>query len=264
MNEFGTPTIGDLSLELPRASISWVRSVMLAPLLRSRRGGDGHPVVVLPGFLASDASTLLLRSFTSSLGHPTTGWQVGRNIGPTEQIVEALPATIAHLASTHGRTVTLIGWSLGGIMARRLARDMPQHVRQVITLGSPIRMSHPTQTRASWLYASYSSRHSPQHQLGDAFVPDLEPMPVPSTSIFTRNDGIVSWQACQQAPVNRAENIQVRGAHCGLGHHPAALLAIADRLGLEESAWRPFRPPALVRHWYPDFNANPTATVSVA
>jgi len=246
------PPLRDLLLEVPRASVDWWRSLALAPWLRRVPEGDGHPVIVLPGFMASDRSTVLLRSFVSSLGYATYGWQLGRNIGPTDEVVDRLPSTIARLAETHGRRVSLIGWSLGGIMARRLCREQPDPVRQVITLGSPIGMRDKQQSRASARYAEYSSRHSERYTLDDAYVPDVDPLPVPSTAIYTRNDGIVAWTTCTQVTGERSENIEVRGAHCGLGHHPAALLAIGDRLAQPEGRWRAFRPPARVRHWYPD------------
>jgi pimeloyl-ACP methyl ester carboxylesterase len=247
----GAPALVDLLLELPRAAVDFQRSLLLAPWLGAVGDGDGHPVLVLPGFLADDLSTLPLRRFVRRLGYRACAWRLGRNIGPTPDVVAGLRASIDRLADVHERNVTLIGWSLGGVMARELARAQPDRVRQVISLGSPIGMLDPEQSRASRRYERYRDLHHQQYRLGDRYRLDRRPLPVPSTAIYTRTDGIVAWRTCPQVVDDHSENIEVTGGHIGLGHHPAALLAIGDRLARSEGAWRPFRPPSSVRHWYP-------------
>ena len=149
----------------------------------------------------------------------------------------------------HGRQVNLIGWSLGGIYARTLARRSPQLVRQVVTLGSPFRLTSPNQSRASRAFESFAHLHVEPSQL--PFERGTAPVPVPATSIYSRYDGIVAWQACLDTPSPRAENIEVIGSHLGLGHNPWVIWALADRLAQPEGSWAPFRPPSVLRPFYP-------------
>src|SRR3954467_11307932 len=111
------------------------------PLLRWAPRGEPHPVLVLPGLLASDLSTRVLRTWLGRLGYPVVGWALGRNRGPTQEVTTELPRLVERLAREHGTTVSIVGWSLGGIYARRLARRAPRQVRQVISLGSPFALA---------------------------------------------------------------------------------------------------------------------------
>ncbi len=223
----------------------------VGPLLLSAPRGDGHPVLVLPGLLGTDSSTVPLRRFLRRQGYHVHGWRLGRNIGPTREIVEGLRDRLTALAGRHGRPISLIGWSLGGIYAREMARAAPPEViRQVITLGSPYRLTHPHQSRAHRTFQRFSHRHIDQSQLP---LPEdgRPPLTVLATSVYSRLDGIVAWQACIDTAGPRRENIQVLASHLGLGHHPAVLWAIADRLAQPPGEWRPFRPPLVARHLYP-------------
>ena len=200
--------------------------------------GDGQPVLVLPGLITTDRSTIALRTLLTSLGYPTQGWNLGRNYGPLPGIEDDLKSMLETMADEYGRTVSLIGWSLGGIYARQLAKMMPDHVRQVITLGSPFR-GDPRATNA-WKLYQFTSGHKVDDRdrhMGGAIA---EPPPVPTTAIYSKTDGICAWQNCIEAKSDIAENIEVKGSHCGLGHHPAAVYAIADRLAQKEGRWKPF------------------------
>jgi pimeloyl-ACP methyl ester carboxylesterase len=170
------------------------------------------------------------------------------------------------LADRHGRPVTLVGWSLGGIFARDLARRTPGSVRQVITLGSPFRMASTDQSRAHRTFERYSHLHVAPLAL--PLEGDRGPLPVPSTSIWSRYDGIVHWQACRETPGARAENIAVHASHLGLGHHPAVLYAVADRLAQPDGTWRPFRAPLALRPVFPSADgpaaSRPTGAGSAA
>jgi pimeloyl-ACP methyl ester carboxylesterase len=201
--------------EAPRAFVEfgWF-TVAAGPLLASVPRGDGHRVLVLPGFLADDHSTRPMRWFLRRLGYRVSGWRVGRNLGPTDRIIARVHERFEQL-SADGAPMSLVGWSLGGIYARELARLSPAAVRQVITLGSPIGLTD----RAA-------------------------PIPVPSTAIFTRADGVVAWRSSRQLPGARAESIEVPGSHCGLGHNPSALRVIAHRLAQPDGAWAPHAPRA--------------------
>lgn len=219
------------------------------PLRAALPRGDGHPVLVLPGLLAGDGSTRPLRGALRHLGYYVHGWRLGRNVGPTERCVTGLRDRIHELADRHGTAVTVIGWSLGGIFARELARRAPESVRQVITLGSPIRLECAAQTRAHYVFERYAHLHVEQWSL--PLEHGCDPLPVPATSVYSRWDGIVSWRACLDEPSARAENIAVIASHLGLGHHPAVLWAVADRLAQPEGQWAPFQAPTLLRHVFP-------------
>ena len=219
-------------------------------ILRAAPRGDGHPVLVLPGLGAGDASTLIVRRTLRRLGYRGYGWGLGVNHGPTPRVVEEVPARVAELHERHGRRVSVIGWSLGGIYAHAAARAHPGLVRQVVTLGSPIRISHPAQTRAMTYYQRHAHKHVPDHLLPPSEL-SQPPLAVPATSILSTWDGIVSWRACLHEPGDRRENIGVAGSHFGLGQHPAVLWAIADRLAQPEGTWQPFRAPGVLSPLFP-------------
>ena len=227
-----------------RAVIDFALLLNSAPLFNMLPRGDGHPVLVLPGLLQTDGSTRPLRAVLRRLGYPTYGWRLGRNIGPTARALDGMRARLDRLADRFGRPVSLIGWSLGGIYARQLARRTPHAVRQVITLGSPIRLARHEQSRANRLFQRYSHVHVEQWDL--PLEEGQGPLPVPATSIYSPVDGIVAWGTCLDDPAPRAENIAVPASHFGLGYHPAVIWAVADRLAQPAGQWSPFRPPPLL------------------
>jgi pimeloyl-ACP methyl ester carboxylesterase len=235
--------------ETCRATADYGLYLTASPLLRALPSGDGHPVLVLPGLMTDDVSTRPLRRTLRGLGYRAHGWRLGRNIGPTALAVNGLRDRLDQLFHRYDRPVTLVGWSLGGIFARDLARRNPASVRQVITLGSPFRMANTNQSRAHRAFERYSHLHV--ERLALPLEGDRGPLPMPSTSIYSRYDGIVHWQACLQTPGARAENIAVQASHLGLGHHPAVLFAVADRLAQSEGSWRPFRAPLALRPLFP-------------
>jgi len=220
------------------------------PLLQRAPSGDGHHVLVLPGFLADDCSTFGLRWHLRNLGYATHGWDLGRNVGPTREIVSGMRHCLDALADEYGEKISLVGWSLGGIYARELARDVPSEVRQVITLASPFRLTNLAQTRTGLLYQRYRPRHEPRYQV-PPYSSSHEPLTVPSSAVYTRSDGIVAWQTCVQPIDAISENIEVRGSHCSLGHHVAVAYAVGDRLAQPEGEWEPFKPPGALRYLYP-------------
>jgi pimeloyl-ACP methyl ester carboxylesterase len=208
------------------------------PLLSLAPRGDGHPVLVLPGLVASDTSTRPLRSFLESRGYAVSGWRQGRNLGLRHGVQDAMVDLVKELNDTHGAKVSLVGWSLGGLYARQLAKMMPERVRGVITLGSPF-ASGPKATNAWRVYelASGRSAEEEDHRFGGAL---LDAPPVPTTAIFSRTDGICAWQGCVEQTSATSESIEVDSSHCGMGHHPAAVYAVADRLAQPEGEWAPF------------------------
>jgi pimeloyl-ACP methyl ester carboxylesterase len=223
---------------------------LAAPWLAAAPRGDGHGVLVLPGLLASDRSTGLLRQFVRWLGYDVRGWNLGRNLGPTDAVLDGLPRALAALATRTGGPVSVVGWSLGGIYARELARQRPQQVRHVITLGSPFALTDPRQSRAEAAYRRRGYLHASGRR-----VPTREqvaqPISVPSTAVYSRRDGIVSWLTCIEPETALHENVEVRCGHLGFGVDPATLWLIADRLAIPASRRPPFRPPPLLRPLYP-------------
>ncbi|MGD9387126.1 MAG: alpha/beta hydrolase [Gammaproteobacteria bacterium] len=231
-----------------RAMLELGAMAWLYPLLRQAPRGDGHPVLVIPGFLASGSSTFPLRHFLKTLGYAAHRWKQGRNLGGVGETEERLVGRLKELRERYGRKVSVIGWSLGGMYARELAWIAPDHVRQVITMGSPFR-NH-TGTAVAFLYEDVSGQS--EAQMDPRLLARLsQPPPVPATSIYTRTDGVVHWRCSLEHPSPTTENIRVPGSHCGLGHNPLALWAIADRLAQPEGDWQPFRRASLRRFAYP-------------
>ncbi len=233
------PARGVLSLHTAPLALPW--------LARAPRG-DGHGVVVLPGLMATDTSTGPLRAFLRGLGYLPRGWKLGRNLGPTQRAIDGMRRIIRELADSTGSPVSLVGWSLGGIYARELAREDPTLVRRVITLGSPFALTNPAQSRAEPAYQRAAHRHSVRIPTRAQII---RPIPVPSTAVFSRRDGIVQWRSCIEPQSSSHENIEVRCAHLGFGVDPATLWAVADRLAQPAGAHAPFEPPGWLRWLYP-------------
>ncbi len=245
-----------------RALLEFGLFAQTLPLLRRAPRGDGHPVLVLPGFTASDISTLPLRWFLKDRGYHAHGWDQGRNLGLRPGLDLRMARRLRSLYWRYGTRVTIIGWSLGGIYARELARMHPDQVRQVITLASPFNVS--SRANHAWrLYELLSGESI------DSELPLLRrlraPMPVPTTAVFSRTDGVVAWQCCLDDEARpRTENVEVRGSHCGLGHNPMALHVIADRLAQQESVWRPFDRAGIRRPDSPRLPASPAQRLDSA
>ena len=227
--------------ELPRALLELGTMPLATPMLATAPRGDGHPVLVLPGFVTTDRSTGVLRRFLTMLGYDAHSWDLGRNLGPKAIGAEG-EKLIARLDAIHaktGKTVSLVGWSLGGMMARQLSRRRPDLVRQVITLGSPI-VGNPKSTNAWRTYKTLTG-HDIDHPDAQEQIRESElPPPVPSTAIYSKEDGIVAWRNCIEPVDAWTDNIQVHGSHCGLGVNPVVLMAVADRLAQKEGEWKPF------------------------
>lgn len=211
---------------------------LMRPWLSMTPRGDGHPVLVLPGLLADDNSTQALRGFLNAHGYKAHGWKQGRNLGLRGTVERDMLARIDDLFERHGRRkISLVGWSLGGLYARQLAKLVPGKVRCMISLGSPF-VGSPKATNAWRLYEIASGSKVEEQDLMGGGLADAPP--VPTTSIYSRTDGICAWQNCLNVEGPEVENIEVHGSHCGLGHLPAAVYAIADRLVQPEGAWKKF------------------------
>lgn len=234
-----------------RAVLEFGAFAALVPALQLTPRGDGHPVLVLPGLGATDESTRPMRWFLRTRGYETHGWELGRSIGPSRRLSKGLEDRLRALARHRGERVSLVGWSLGGIYARELARRNPDVVRSVITLGSPFRSLDRTGRADVPLRDSpFDTDHSSQlrRDIGrDGGIGGG----IPSTAVFTRTDGVVPWQACIERPGPRRESIEVVSSHIGLGHNPAVLVVVADRLAQPDGQWSPFRAPRALTHFFP-------------
>jgi dienelactone hydrolase len=227
-----------LVLAETRALFEFNASILLSPLLMRAPRGDGHPVLALPGFLASDLSMAPMRRYLKQLGYDAYAWKMGRNLGGIASRRNALKKLLTDIHDAAGRKVSIVGWSLGGIYARDLALQMPEMVRSVITLGSPF-ANDVRATNATRLYEAVSGEAVEHNsELTRGVAGDL---PVPVTSIYSRTDGIVNWRTSLLRPSDTAENIEVHlASHFGLGVNAAALWAVADRLAQAEGEFCPF------------------------
>ncbi len=229
-----------LGSEPLRAAVELARHA-LRPRARAQ-AGDGHPVVIFPG-LGSDGLALApLRSYCESLGYRALGWDYGRNTGPRGDVDAWLDELAAHTASLldgDRRQATFVGWSLGGLYARELAKRMPARVRQVITFGTPFNLAD-DHTNVGWILRLLNG---PSGALDAPLCARLkQPPPVPTTSIYSRGDGVVAWEACRHDIARPdVQDLEVEGSHLGMGWNPAVMRVVADRLAQRRARWRPMR-----------------------
>ncbi|MEM9034950.1 MAG: alpha/beta hydrolase [Actinomycetota bacterium] len=219
-----------------------------SPWLAGAPRGNGNRVLVIPGFTAGDITTAPLRTALRVLGNRPSGWGLGANIGPDDNTVRLLQRRVDELVRRNRGPIDIVGWSLGGIIGRLISVYRPDDVRQVISMGSPIRVEdpHANLSDAVRIVAQMAGLQRGRRSH------DLTSVPVPSTAIFSRQDGIVAPSACQQPEGPTAENIEVRGSHTGLAHNPSVVWAVADRLAWNgRDEWQPFVPPGCARRFYP-------------
>ncbi len=214
-----------------------------APLLAGAPRGDGHPVIVLPGFATSDAMTLLLRHFIAGLGYQVHPWLLGWNFDQHSVGEEGqhIAARIAEIAERTGEKVSLIGWSLGGVIAREAARRDHGALRQVITLGSPF-TGNPEATNLNTLYQMMTGNNVREEKSRRRYRESHRPLPVPSSALYSRTDGITAWENCVSEDGSESESIEVASSHFGFVANPAVFWAVADRLAQPQDGWRPFAP----------------------
>lgn len=238
------PSKALLGLEGLRAIYEYGLSCLLIqPLKVLSPQGDGHPVVVIPGLGTADGSTHFMRSFLNDIGYAAYTWGLGRNLGPRDGLdvlLARIIKNIEELSALHGgQLVSVIGWSLGGIYAREIAKIRPDLIRQVITLGSPFK-GDSNSTNATFLYELLSKDKS--HKNPDFLTRISAPPPVPFTSIYSKTDGVVYWESSLERTSECIENIEIPGAsHLGLAHNPITLYVIANRLCCNKSSWKPFK-----------------------
>ena len=242
------------------ARAPWEYAAMLAatPWLNRLPLGDGHPVIVYPGLGAADFTTLPLRNFLRDRGYTPYAWKQGFNFGPKRGVLQGCREQLQQVAARHGTRVSLIGWSLGGVYARELAKEQPAQTRCVVTLGTPF-AGHPRATNAWRLYEMVSgqSSHDP------ALIEQIRVAPpCPTTSIYSKSDGVVAWQCSINDAAPHTENIEVHASHIGMGMNPLALYAVADRLAQDPQAWQCFDVQGARKWFYKVTNSSPLAAAS--
>jgi pimeloyl-ACP methyl ester carboxylesterase len=231
-----------------RALLEAGASLALWPLLQGAPRGDGHAVMVLPRLMAGDDSTALLRQYLAERGYDVHGWGQGRNLGPRKGVEQGMLVLLDGRYDTSGAAVSIVGWSLGGVYARLLAARRPKQVRSVVTLGSPF-AGGPRSTNAWRVYEAVSGVKAENGKRKRLI--ELTPE-VPTTSIFSRSDGVVAWHCSVERAGPTAENIEVVASHLGLGAHRAVLYALADRLAQPLGGWKAFQRGLLGPLLYPD------------
>lgn len=204
--------------------------------------GDGHPVVIFPGLGADGSSVTVLRDHCRALGYAAFDWGQGFNIGPQGPLdawLQGLAHRVAALLAGHAKPATLIGWSLGGLYARELGKLLAPRLRQVITIGTPF---NPDTAHPGWLLRWLGGVATPvDAALGMRL---RTPPPLRTTSIYSRSDGVVEWQACRHPrPSPLVQDIEVQGSHIGMGWNPDVLRVVADRLGQGAGRWLPYVRP---------------------
>ncbi|MEM7358706.1 MAG: alpha/beta hydrolase [Pseudomonadota bacterium] len=230
-----------------RAVFEFQSFYLFRSLLRKLPKGDGHPVIVFPGFVSSDLATRPMRGLFRDLGYSTYGWGLGRNLMVDHKREQKMRNLLRNVYKKEGRKVSLIGWSLGGVFAREVAKANPEYVRCVITMGSPISgdLHH---SSAKDLFSAING--DPSEGANENYRHINEPPPVPTTSIYSRTDGIVQWEGSVQHDAPLTENIEVPASHLGLGFNPFVMLVVADRLAQAEGQWKKFDPSGLKRLIY--------------
>jgi pimeloyl-ACP methyl ester carboxylesterase len=212
-----------------RAPLEGLGLLAAWPWLARMPRGDGRPVLLAPGYGASDASMQALFRYLDWLGYDMHHWGLGRNRGKVAPNVRALRERVRGLRSERGgAAVTLIGWSLGGVIVREVARDVPEAVREVITLGTPV-VGGPKYTRVGAMFARRENVDLDQiEQL--AHERNLRLIPCPLTCIYSKSDGIVSWRATIDRYNPQARHLRVSGSHLGMGFNPRVWRIIARTL----------------------------------
>ena len=241
------PTKMDTVLDAVRAIKDVAGFFRAKALLKKAPRGDGHTVMVLPGFLTSDPATAFIRQRLRKLGYNAQPWKLGVNLGPTNgrNLEVLLLERVKELFLASGHRISLVGWSLGGVLAREVARRHPEMIRQVVTLASP--MCGSLESTSLWdLYVKTVGRKISIDELQEKFAQVCQPVPdVPFTSIYTKEDGIVAWQLSRIEETELSQNIRVSASHVGIMFNPAALYVIADRLAQPHGLWQRLDPTVI-------------------
>ncbi len=245
MEKIKRPSITKTFTEVARGIFEYMSLQATLPLAKAlAKEGTGQPVLVLPGFGLDDNNTRQLREFLDDKNNCAYGWGNGKNLRFNASTAERLIKLIDEIRKEHdGAKINLVGHSLGGILAREMARDMPGKINQVITMGSPFGcLPHRKSTMFLLrnIIGLFNSGMGPIFKSEKIAKQLLSPPPVPTTSIYSRDDGVVNWRTCSNPLTKTTENIEVKGSHLGLVFNPVVMFVIADRLAQPQGSWEPF------------------------
>ena len=237
------PALINTLTEVPRALFEAGSLYTMLPSLSMLKRGDKHPLLLIPGFMAGDGSLGLLKRYLRYMGYRPETWGYGRNTGSPEHLFDHLPEKLMEMYEKKGKPISLIGQSLGGVYARELAREYPDMIRQVITLGSPFRVRNSAVTMRALSHLFRASSGMTIDEMIEVMRDrDYHESPdVPVTAIYSRGDGVVHWDSCRETVEDHhTQNIEVSGSHCGMAFNPAIYYIIADRLSQKDRKWRKF------------------------
>jgi pimeloyl-ACP methyl ester carboxylesterase len=222
------------------------------PALLAAPKGDGHPVLLMPGFMANEGTLIALKTFLRSRGYAVENWGFGRNVGFHNKHAQALEQKIRYLHHTTGRKVSLVGWSLGGVFSLYGAHQASECVRTVITLGSPVSVDPDGSKSPALVKAMYRMIAHPMGPSAHVMQPrakklrEMTQLPVPMSCLYSISDGVVPAQeATIDGDPALHENIRISGSHSGLGFNAMVMCIVADRLAQPEGQWQPFKPEGL-------------------
>ena len=223
------PPLTLLAAEPFRAAVEYVSKKLSKP--EKAKHGDGHPVVIFPGLATDGHAVATLREHCRALEYDAMDWGQGLNTGPQGDLENWLQhLRLQMTAMLNGRTqkATFVGWSLGGLYAREIAKLMVPRVRQVITLGTPFN-AEADYTNVGWLFRILSGTYPP---IDSALSQRLRtPPPIRTTAIFSRSDGVVAWQTCRHGKDSPlVHDVEVDSSHIGMGWNKEVLSAVADHL----------------------------------
>ena len=214
-------------------------------ILETMPGGNGEPVMVIPGLSTNDLSTTIVRKFLNFKGFSAYGWELGFNVKYTEKVEQNIKRRVDELYDKHQQKVSLIGWSLGGMTMRIFAQHHPEKIKQVISLGAPF-SGIKGKTHVGWWYTLLAGESV--QSFNDTWTKEAAMKPLmPSTSIYSKTDGMVSWEYCidwETGP--ETQNIEVYCNHLGFGMNPSVWCILTDRLRQKEGEWTLFDESKLV------------------
>ncbi|HEV8407459.1 MAG TPA: alpha/beta fold hydrolase [Sphingomicrobium sp.] len=216
---------------MPRAGATLASLPFAKKHLAGAPKGDGRPVLLLPGFGNSDRSLFVLKRFLIHLGYRAESWQLGRNFG-TRTVggeAEKLFFRIENMAEAAGERVTLVGVSLGGMLARLAAHRLPGKVREVITIASPY-AADPRATNVWRIYELISGQRLSSDAARSRMSEIARPLAVPATAIWSPSDGLVNGHACYMPSEPGLRTIEIAGSHMGVQLRPRVMRAVADVL----------------------------------
>lgn len=211
-------------LRLPVDMLRWAPSLLA---MKARRAAHPRTVILLPGFGAGPRSMRVMESFLRRRGHRVRDWGLGVNNGDARKLRAQLESIVGESITAHGEPVVLVGWSLGGYIAREYAREHPAGVRRIVTLGSPV-IGGPRYTATSEWYRSRGHDLAEMERAVKSRY--ATPLRVPVTAIYSKRDGIVAWRACIDRWSPDVRHIEVSETHVGLGFSPRVLGLVADEL----------------------------------